>query len=223
MRARAVTVVVLMLAGLGFGAPAGADIAPPGLNGLGDAHLWVGLRNSDDQGTQFDVMEQLFQDGNEVASGLTRCITALTRNPLLAKQVSVPWSSFTPIATSANDVFTVKLSARIGTNPDGTKCPGPGGSHNSAVSLRFYYDGASRDSEFDATVGTSTSAAFFHSDGGACDKPVATTESRGVTTRFLDPSVPGAPAPAKCKDSGVVDLARGNNWSTIGIWTWAVS
>jgi hypothetical protein len=58
---------------------------------------------------------------------------------------------------------------------------------------------------------------FLHSDGGACDQPVATKESQGVTNRFLNTIAPGA-VPARCKDSGVVNFAGGNAWSTISTW-----
>lgn len=44
-------------------------------------------------------------------------------------------------------VLSLKLSARIGTNPDDTKCPG----HNGAAGLRTYYDSTSRPAVFTAT------------------------------------------------------------------------
>jgi hypothetical protein len=192
------------------------------ISALGDVHAWIGLRNSDDQGTQFDLRVELLKNGIPVPGvlGIKRCITGLTRNALSAKEALVPWD-FSPVPVTTGDVLSVRFSARIGTNPDNTKCSGPGGSHNNAVGLRLYYDAASRNSHFAATIGANPSAdLYLHSDGGACDKPAATMESQGVTSRFLNTIAPGA-VPAKCKDSGVVNFAGGNAWSTISTWSLA--
>ena len=51
---------------------------------------------------------------------------------------------FPPPPFATGDVLSLRVSTRIGTNPDGTKCAGPGGSHNNALGLRLYYDAASR-------------------------------------------------------------------------------
>src|SRR5262245_16083844 len=68
------------------------DFSPTGpeTDATGPAHLWLGLRNSDDQGTQFDVLVELLRNGTVVASGLERCITGLTRNPSEAREVAIP-------------------------------------------------------------------------------------------------------------------------------------
>ncbi len=122
------------------GAPA---VTARQLTTLSDVHAFVGLRNSDDQGTLFDLQVELLQNGNPVASGLTRCVPGVTRNPSLAKQVVVPWYPLTaPLAVGTNDALALRISARIGTNPNGTKCTVAGGSHNSATGLRVYYDAA---------------------------------------------------------------------------------
>ena len=60
------------------------------LTDLDDAHVWVGLKNSDDQGTRFDVRVELLENGTVVASGVTRCVTGVTRNANQAKEVIVP-------------------------------------------------------------------------------------------------------------------------------------
>jgi hypothetical protein len=113
----------------------------------------------------------------------------------------------------------LRVSTRIGTNPDGSKCAGPGGSHNSAVGLRLYYDSASRASRFDATIAPNPSEdLYLHSNGGPC--PNGDGQSPGVTARTLDTTAPSA-ASAKCKDSGVVNFAGGNPFSAIGTWSLA--
>ena len=107
------------------------------LIGLDDLHVWVGLKNSDDQGTQFDVRAELYANATLVSSGTTLCVTGVTRNPNLAKEVAVQFAAFAPRSMPANATITLKLSTRIGTNPNGSMCT-PG--HASAVGLRAYYD-----------------------------------------------------------------------------------
>jgi hypothetical protein len=129
-------------------------VLPTGsLAALSDVDAWVGLKNSDDIGTQFDLRAEVFKNGTVVASGVARCLTGITRNPALAKEVTVPFDPFSPVEfNGAMDTLTLTLSTRIGTNADGTKCAGPGGSHNNAVGLRLYFDAASRASQFGASA-----------------------------------------------------------------------
>lgn len=189
----------------------------PTLTELSPAHLWIGLRNSDDQGTQFDLKVELLKNGTPVASALSRCITGVTRNPSFAKEVVATFDPFSPVPLASGDVLALRVSTRIGTNPDGTKCRGSGGSHNNAVGLRLYYDSTDRVSQFGATITPIPNASFYlHSDGGAC----GSSESGGVTMRFLDGAPPDA-ADAKCKDSGGINFAGGNVFSEIGTWSLA--
>jgi len=121
------------------------------LSNVGDFHGWVGLKNSDDQGTQFDLRTEVYKNSMLVASGTTQCITGVTRNPNLAKEVTVDFDPLAPVLLAPGDVLSLQVLTRIGTNPDGSKCPGPGGSHSNAVGLRLYFDAVSRPSRFDAT------------------------------------------------------------------------
>jgi hypothetical protein len=192
----------------------------PTLTAVGPATLWVGLKNSDDQGTYFDLMVELLHNGTPVASGLKRCITGVTRNPSLAASATVAFAPFTPVSLSAGDVLALRISTRIGTKPDDTKCTVPRrGAHNSALGLRLYYDSTSRASQLGATLSPDPSTVLYlHSDGRAC--PGGNGDSPGVTTRFLDDAAPTA-AKAKCKDSGVVNFASGNAFAEIGTWSLA--
>lgn len=105
---------------------------------VGDLQVWVGLRNSDDQGTRFDLKAEFMVGDTVIAAGETVCITGVVRNPALAKEVVV---SFGPADMEPpQDEVTLVLSARIGTG-----CPG----HASATGLRVYYGSAAQDSTFD--------------------------------------------------------------------------
>ncbi len=179
---------------------------------LKDAHVWVGLKNSDDQGTRFDVRVQLLENGSPVATGVTRCVIGVTRNANQATDVIVPWSAFGGVRLYPDDVLALKVSTRIGTNANDAKC----GGHNNAVGLRLYYDSTTRASRFGATITPNPSAnEYLHSNGGAC----TSTESAGVTTRYFD--VAQSSTTAKCKDSSSINFSGGNPWAEIGTWTWS--
>jgi hypothetical protein len=101
--------------------------------------VWSGLRNSDDQGTSFDLRAEISIGGTVIASGEAICLRELTRNPARAKAATIELDLHTPRDPAEGDL-ALTLSARIGT---GT-CPG----HASATGLRFYYGSALRDSRF---------------------------------------------------------------------------
>lgn len=112
-----------------------------------------------------------------------------------------------------DDVLALRVLTRVGTNPDDTRCTGPGATHTNASGLRLHYDAASRPSHFDATIDGVTEDLLLHSDGAPC----ASAQSAGVTVRSLDGTTPTS-ALAKCKDSGPVGFAGGNPWFEIAVW-----
>ncbi len=118
----------------------------------GDLHVWLGLKNSGDQGTQFDLSGELTVDGVVAGSGTLLCITGVTRNAAQAMEVRVPVTVPVPVRTGAAHVLALRIITRIGTNPDGLKCIGPGGSHNNAVGIRLYFDATNRSSQVPTTV-----------------------------------------------------------------------
>jgi len=180
----------------------------PQLLSLAPASVWVGLKNSDDQGTQFDLRAEFFKNGALITSGQTLCITGVTRNPNLAKQVSVAFAPFPGVAMSPGDSLSIRFLTRIGTNPDGTKCAGPGGSHSNAVGLRLYYDGSTRNSGFGAeSTGPSVMSYFLHSN---------------TTLDYFDATAPVA-STAKFKDSAAINFGGGNAWKMIGNWQMTVT
>ena len=187
----------------------------PQLTELSDVHAWVSLRNSDEQGTQFDLMAELLKNGTPVATGLTRCVAGVTRDPETAREVVVPWDPFAPVPVVSGDVLELRLSTRVGTTPEGAKCDGPAASHYGAAGIRVYYDSSDRPTRFDATITPAANTnLYLHSDGSTC----VHAESHYVTFRSLDGTAPSAPAP-KCKDSYPVNYAAGNEWSVIGVWS----
>ncbi|HLC05478.1 MAG TPA: carboxypeptidase regulatory-like domain-containing protein [Anaerolineales bacterium] len=128
----------------GAAIPSGTLAAPTSLT------VWLGLKNSDDQGTNFDIRVEVLNDGVVVASGESYCIRGLTRNPSLAREVTIPLTSFSPGAFDGTlDVLSVRVLTRIGSDGAGHAC----GGHSNAVGLRLYFDAAARPSRLDATFG----------------------------------------------------------------------
>jgi RHS repeat-associated protein len=160
--------------------PAAASLTVGTLTALSDLHVWLGLKNSDDQGTQFDLQAEVLKNGTVLSTGLTRCITGIVRNANQAKEATVAFGSVP--ATQFNgtsDQLAVKISTRIGTNPDDSKCPG----HNNTAGLRLYFDATTRNARFDATIATQqtpTITSFTPTEG-----PVGTSVT--ITGTNFDP------------------------------------
>ena len=119
------------------------------LDALGAVTVWFGLKNSDDQGTAFDVRAELSVNGTLISSGTLLCITGVTRTQSQAKQIAVAFSAFAPTTVAPTDAIQLKLLTRIGTNADGTKCSG----HASATGLRAYFDSTGRPAAFSEATG----------------------------------------------------------------------
>lgn len=118
------------------------------LTSLGTARVWLGLKNSDDIGTNFDVRLEVQKNGTLIAAGETRCVQGIPRNPASAKDVAVAFGPVTATAfNGTTDVLSLKVLTRIGTTSTGATC----GGHSNAVGLRVYFDAVSRAARFDAT------------------------------------------------------------------------
>jgi hypothetical protein len=116
------------------------------LTSLSPLHVWLGLKNSDDQGTYFDLKAEVLKNGSVIATGTTTNIQGVCRvnndNTLKQmKEVTVTFSSITDSAFSTGDQLSLRIWAKVTAT----------GGHSSAVGLRLYYDAAKVNSQFDAT------------------------------------------------------------------------
>lgn len=152
--------------------PAGASGAAT-LQALTPLHVWLGLKNSDDQGTRFDLYAEVVRNGAVVSAGLTRCITGLTRNANQAQEVTIPFSAF---------------SSQIITVPPDT------------VGLRIWTRSA-RTATTRSAAGTATPPAFGSILMRRADRPAwarpsgARSPARPVSCRIPSTSPSAAPAP----------------------------
>jgi hypothetical protein len=159
---------------------------------LSPAILWLGLKNSDDQGTSFDLKTEVSINDTLISDGVTRCIIGVTRNPSRAKDIEVLFSPTADNVLDAGDILSLKILTRIGTNSDDSKCPG----HKNAVGLRLYYDGVNRPSRFGAEI---------------APHPLADLFLHSVGTKFLDGEPPTATT-ATFQDSPSLNFSGGNPW-----------
>ena len=169
---------------------------------INPAIVWIGLKNSDDQGTQFDLRAEVYINGRLITEGEQLCITGVTRNPAYAKEVTIPFRSISDGEYDPGDVLFLRILTRIGTTPDGRKCVGPGGSHSNAVGLRLYYDAPTRPSRLGAEIAPDPSKdLFLHSS---------------KLDYFLDDVWPTGTV--KYRDSGSINYSSRNPWREIGTW-----
>ncbi len=105
-----------------------------GLVSLGDLTVWVGLKNSDDQGTYFDVRAEVLKNEVVIASSEVKNLKNVTRNPDKATKVMVAFGTIPDTPFQAGDIFSMRVLAKVADT----------GGHNSAVGLRLYYDSVNR-------------------------------------------------------------------------------
>jgi hypothetical protein len=181
-------------------APAVVTVQAMPTDQLTTATAWIGLKNSDDQGTSFDVRFEVYRDGTLVSSGQTLCVTGVTTNPSQAKQLNVSFSPLPSGVTLGSGNVVLKALTRIGTNSDGTKCAG----HNNAVGLRLYEDSSNRASSIGAQIAPAPLENWFlhKTSTGSFFNATAPT---GTTTIFTD--------------SSSINFSGGNPWTQVGSWT----
>src|SRR5262245_50559298 len=163
----------------------------------GPMNTWLGLKNTDDQGTRFDVLVEVLRNNVVVESGLTRCIDGITRNAASAREAIIELNTVTVYQPA--DALSLRVSARIGTNPDETRCS----PKSTAVGLRMYYDSTQRPSRIEAGLALS---------------PARNLYLHTTSADFIDGTAPTS-ATAKFKDSTSVNFAGGNAWKVIGTWS----
>ena len=122
------------------------------LTSLGAASVWIGLKNSDDAGTKFDLLAEVLRNGVVVGSGQLNDVPGGNSgfNNAVQRVVSQTLSSTQSFCNG--DVMSFRLSARIAASS----------SHNSGTARLWYNDGAA-NSRFTATIGGATGDYYLRS------------------------------------------------------------
>ena len=159
----------------------------PVMTALSPARVWIGLKNSDDVGTKFDLQTELYKNGtlfsiNEldgVPGGSSGFNNAVLR--------SISQNLFGDLVFCAGDVLSIRLSVRIASSSG----------HRSGTA-RLWFNDAAANSNFDATVDSST-AIYYLLDGSL----LGTSPGLG---------------PKKTIDVPVDRLVNGNAFKPFGTW-----
>jgi hypothetical protein len=120
--------------------------------------MWIGLKNSDDVGTKFDLLAEVLRNGMVVGSGQLNDVPGGSSgfNNAVLRTITLALSSAVPMGPG--DTMSFRLSVRIAATSG----------HNSGTARLWYNgaaidSGASRDagSRFDATIAGSNSNYFL--------------------------------------------------------------
>jgi uncharacterized repeat protein (TIGR03803 family) len=115
---------------------------PPPPVVVGPADAWIGLKNSDDIGTSFDLRAEVFQDEVLVASGQLNCVPGVGSGFNNARLRTI---ALTPAAVNRGTTLKIRLSVRISAS-----------SHHRSGTARLWFNDANANTRLEAT-----------SDGGA--------------------------------------------------------
>ena len=165
------------------------EFAPaPGLNCLSPAEVWIGLKNSDDVGTKFDLKAEVLHNGTVIGTGELDSVPGGSSgfNNAHLRAIAIALSSVQSIEPA--DTICLRLSVRIATKVAG---------HRSGTA-RLWYNDAAANSRFDARIGTAD-VNLYLLDG------------------FALSTVPGS-GPKKTVDVFVDKAVNGNPWKPFGSW-----
>ena len=143
------------------------------LTSLAPASVWLGLKNSDDIGTKFDLLAEVLKNGEVIGSGQLNGVpgggSGFNNAVLRTLSLSLPaWVTFT-----AGDALSLRLSVRIATS-----------GHRSGTA-RIWFNTATANTRFGATIGDvadtyfvigPTPASFALKKGSVGSGPIATVD-----------------------------------------------
>ncbi|HKB88384.1 MAG TPA: hypothetical protein VKC53_01905 [Patescibacteria group bacterium] len=119
----------------------------PQIVSLSPADIWVGLKNSDDNGIKFDLLAEVYKGPSLIGSGQLNSVVGGSNGFAHAHLDSVPLALFNPVNVNPGDQLSVKLYVR-------NACSGSGKNSGTA---RLWFNDAAADSHFDATIDSTNS------------------------------------------------------------------
>jgi len=118
----------------------------PVLSALGSASIWLGLKNSDDVGTKFDLLAEVLKNGVVVGSGQLNDVSGGGSGFNNAVQRAISQSLSGPQSLCPGDTMSIRLSVRIAAS-----------SGHAGGTARLWFNDSAANSRFTATVGGVTS------------------------------------------------------------------
>jgi endonuclease G len=124
----------------------------PQLTSLGSASVWIGLKNSDDVGTKFDLLAEVLKNGVVVGSGQLNDVPAGGSGFNNAVQRAISQTLASTQSLCPGDILSIRLSARVAASSG----------HNSGTARLWYNDGAA-NSRFTVTISGATNDYYLRS------------------------------------------------------------
>jgi hypothetical protein len=161
----------------------------PQLTDLGPVKVWVGLKNSDDVGTKFDLLAEVYRDNTLVTSGHLDNVAGGSSGFNNAILQTIALDPFSAVEFPAGSQLKFKLYVR-------NACLGP--THNSGTA-RLWYADASANSRFGLTLGGTTTEYYLQNN-------FALTTSAGPARKSIDVAAGSPCSPFKTFGTWTVTL-----------------
>lgn len=167
------------------------------LTSAGPAEVWLGLKNSDDVGTKFDLLAEVLHNGNVIATGQLNSVPGGSSgfNNAALRGINLVLTS--PPYLNAGEILSLKLSVRIATAVSG---------HRSGTA-RLWFNDATANSRLTVTI-----------DGAQVEFYLV---GSSAATYLLQGSETGA-GPRKTIDVFVDKAVGGNPVKPLGTWSMMV-
>jgi hypothetical protein len=156
------------------------EVTPTPTSTFGPAQVWIGLKNSDDVGTKFDVLAEVFKNGALIASGLLKDVSGGSSGFNNAKLDAINLALAASVAFQTGDTLSIRLSVRVAASSG----------HRSGTA-RLWFNDASANSQFGATI-DGTMNDYFLLNGFALGT-VAGPGPKKTIDVFVDRAVGGNP------------------------------
>jgi hypothetical protein len=114
---------------------------PPMLSELTPAMVWLGVKNSDDVGTKFDLLAEVYKNETLVGAGQLNDVPGGSSGFNNAKLNAVPLTLFATIPFDEGESLAIKLYVRIAAS-----------SRHRSGTARLWYNDSSANSRFGATI-----------------------------------------------------------------------
>jgi hypothetical protein len=155
-------------------------VSPPQLTVLGSSKMWLGLKNSDDVGTKFDLLAEALKNGAPVGSGQLDNVPGGSSGFNNAVLRTINLALTAPVNMAPGDTLSFRLSVRIAMTSG----------HRSGTA-RLWFNDAAANSHFDATIGGVTRS--YYLTGGALLSLMPGPGPKNTADVLVDRAVGGNP------------------------------
>jgi hypothetical protein len=125
-------------------------VNPRQLTALSTANVWIGLRNSDDVGTDFDLLAEVLKNNTLIGSGQLNNVPGGSSgfNNAVLRTINLALPSAQDFCPG--DMLSIRISARIAAS-----------SRHRSGTARLWFNDAAANSRFGATLGGAANTYFF--------------------------------------------------------------